>query len=137
MTPSPVWTAQMPSQTSTTAMRAMSVERVTSPTSTLTQCRNEKNRIMIGTTSSGRRSHVPLRIPIARTVPTANTAACKPTNTSPAAYLVRNSRSRASGLESVSSIDPLETRSGIMLAVEMSARIVAPHPSQRLIPNHE
>ena len=58
-------------------------------------------------------------------------------NIRPVRYFVRNSRTRLIGFESVSSIDPLSMRSGTMLAVDTSARMVANIDSQIPTPKLE
>ena len=79
-------------------------------------------------------SHTPPRRPITRKLATQNTAIWSVTNNNPAAYWVRNSRSRLIGRATTRSIAPLAMKLGKMPAVEISAKIVAIHVSQAPIP---
>jgi len=69
-----------------------------------------------------------------RKLAVAKTATWSVLKRSPPTNLVRKSLARLIGFETMRSIEPLETRSGMMPAVVMSARIVATHASQRLTP---
>src|SRR5947199_553419 len=60
----------------------------------------------------------------------ANTVVWRTTNSNPPRYLVKNSRSRPIGLDRYRSMAPPLIRSGKMPAVEIRARISAPHLAQ-------
>ena len=70
-------------------------------------------------------SQTPPRSPITRKLATKKTVTWRVTNSSAAAYWVRNNRSRPIGLETTRSMEPLVMRSGKTPAVEISARMVA------------
>ena len=73
-------------------------------------------------------------MPITRKHAPVNTNTWSEVKSNPVIHFVRNNRPRPIGLESIMSIAPPDTRSGMMPAVLTNARTVLPSPSHHSTP---